>query len=417
MYTLPKECNKCNIKSHKMKYDMYHIENEYKLVVKNNNSLKFHKIIYGNEIDVIDLPQIHNHDFFIQKMLELKNKFLTKSLDIEKLNDIINKWNEINEYFSCEKFIEENTENKKKSSSHILARQIQMSFPEGQLSRNLEELAQEKKIYGQKETEYNKLIMPRNESIKGFYSYLKSNKYLLFFNDQFNKIHMVNGTGYETVNFIKSEMNELILVSDVEFTDEQYKKFSEYFSKNLFIDISEASEYINENIKFNKPSKNKIEKQILKSFDLSDCIEDRIQFTDIYNIIVKENNIHDEKYKRFFKNKLPIVLVNLKLNKKRYTKGVYWYGLKKKIKKCCNNTQNTKYSIMLTGDKIHCKRNKTCSYEDILKKREEEDKTYEFQEKKFTIQNKMDIEPCFELPINTSGSMLEDQFANFITEI
>jgi hypothetical protein len=78
-----------------------------------------------------------------------------------------------------------------------------------------------------------------------------------------------------------------------------------------------------------KLSFGELKRLINKYFVLDNNIENKIKFTNIWNIITKNFNI-SEQYIGYYKHQLPIVLEGMGLSKKRYSDGMYWYGLTEK---------------------------------------------------------------------------------------
>jgi hypothetical protein len=68
---------------------------------------------------------------------------------------------------------------------------------------------------------------------------------------------------------------------------------------------------------------------INKVYTITSNLEDRIQFNDIYKQVLKDIHIKEE-YKSTIYKILPLVLKDIGLEKKRYSTGIYWYGLKYK---------------------------------------------------------------------------------------
>jgi len=92
------------------------------------------------------------------------------------------------------------------------------------------------------------------------------------------------------------------------------------------------------------PNLLQIKQYILNNYNLDNNVEHRIQFTTLLNEIYKGLNVSNEYYE-MLKKSLPLVLVELNLNKKRYSSGFFWYGL---LKKNINNTEPSNFISNIT---------------------------------------------------------------------
>jgi hypothetical protein len=162
------------------------------------------------------------------------------------------------------------------------------------------------------------------------YSYINTrHKYYIIYNVQFNIVQIISDYIY-----IKELLPELEVVNMTNPIDQNI--LLEYINKienTIFIDKEDAINFINNNIlinrNINKPSIASIIEFINTTYTITNDIDDKILFTDIFNIIIVHFKIYDTSYKRYMKNKLPYILQDLQLQKKRYSKGIYWYGLHK----------------------------------------------------------------------------------------
>ena len=79
------------------------------------------------------------------------------------------------------------------------------------------------------------------------------------------------------------------------------------------------------------PNLFEIKKYIENTFEINDNPDNRIQFTNILNNVNKGLCV-PMKFHEMMKKSLPLVLMELGLNKKRYSNGFYWYGMVEKPK-------------------------------------------------------------------------------------
>lgn len=105
------------------------------------------------------------------------------------------------------------------------------------------------------------------------------------------------------------------------------------FNTELFNDKTQFQEKVDMILTRNNkscPNLLKIKQYIIDNYNLDNDVEHRIQFTTLLNEVCKGLNVSSE-YTEMMKKSLPLVLVELNLNKKRYSSGFFWYGLVKKI--------------------------------------------------------------------------------------
>lgn len=104
------------------------------------------------------------------------------------------------------------------------------------------------------------------------------------------------------------------------------------FNSELFNEKVQFQEKVNIILTRNNktcPNLLQIRQYILDNYNLDSDVEHRIQFTTLLNEVSKGLNVSYE-YGEMMKKSLPLVLVELNLNKKRYSGGFFWYGLVKK---------------------------------------------------------------------------------------
>lgn len=110
------------------------------------------------------------------------------------------------------------------------------------------------------------------------------------------------------------------------------RELENLFNTELFNDKAQFQEKVDMILTRNNktcPNLLQIKQYILDNYNLDSDVEHRIQFTTLLNEVSKGLNVASE-YTEMMKKSIPLVLVELNLNKKRYSSGFFWYGLVKK---------------------------------------------------------------------------------------
>jgi hypothetical protein len=158
--------------------------------------------------------------------------------------------------------------------------------------------------------------------------------YNVYFNSQFNRIISTQDIG----DFIahnakfKNLFPELQLVISEKIDATQLNQIKN-LNNDIFVNLEDAksrvNKILNDKIIDSKLSIDEIKELIKKYFDIDTDPEHCIKFTNIWNIISSEIKV-SESYINYIKRQLPGILVDLGLDKKRLSDGIYWYGLVKK---------------------------------------------------------------------------------------
>jgi hypothetical protein len=125
---------------------------------------------------------------------------------------------------------------------------------------------------------------------------------------------------------------ELKYINTIDGTEDDIISLKEALQHNLFFNVEQLEVFVKYyNVKDKVMSEQRLKKFIKKHFNLNNKIEHKIKFTTLFNKITElmllKNNIQEKKK---LKQLLPKVLKSLKLNKKRYKDGNYWYGIELK---------------------------------------------------------------------------------------
>ena len=144
-------------------------------------------------------------------------------------------------------------------------------------------------------------------------------------------------TEYGFIKLLEIETTNTHIETFIKETFENYV-FNNIDELNKTLDIlSRYVELFSKSTKLNEIH-NTEEKQIhafLKSdYIINDDINNKIKFTDLYNIILMTTTLSIDK-KNGLKNRLSTYLKNLGLIKKRYSDGYYYYGIRRKNMEEC----------------------------------------------------------------------------------
>lgn len=147
-------------------------------------------------------------------------------------------------------------------------------------------------------------------------------KYYIYYNNYFNNALMI------TEELDKTVFPELEIVTFIENNNsDNIVQLKEILQKNYFFNIEQIKGYIKSYKLDQQITENKVEEFIKSNFTLNNNIEYKIKFTDIYKQLIKLMNVDNNESKKILKHILPKILKKLKLNKKRYSDGNYWFGI------------------------------------------------------------------------------------------
>lgn len=154
-------------------------------------------------------------------------------------------------------------------------------------------------------------------------------------------------------------------------------ELQELFNTELFNkekDFQEKVDYILTRSNKHCPNLARIKQYIQEQYTLDNNVENRIQFTNLLNEVMRGLNVGTE-YTEIMKKSLPLVLIELNLNKKRYSSGFFWYGMVKKNVIFNNSRMDSIVSQTNTGSS---KSIKDIEQEELIKKNKNEfEKKYE----------------------------------------
>ena len=320
-------------------------------------------IIYINSIDAIKVMKynysnvLSKKNIFLKKVkiqneqmygdINIETVELSNNFDLKKFN-IINEYNFVNNNiikYPSEKFIDYI---KKVSSVYdelykLIICNIEQSNKELILIKgDMEIILKEKKNTESKSKKLKYNMLPGYEKSINYDScyniYTNSDiqlTNLCTINNKYYNIY-INQYTFEVV--IKEKkwipnihyyFPELELVICKKIKNDDIDDIKSKLQNNRFISKENLIEYLNNNIFSTRLNFSKIKKYIIDTYIFTKDKKDRIIFTDIYNEIINGLKIKDN-YKLVVKRALSSILYELNLNKKRYSGGMYWYGLIKK---------------------------------------------------------------------------------------
>ena len=165
------------------------------------------------------------------------------------------------------------------------------------------------------------------------------NTYVVLYNQQFFNALVIEKYLYESVVInadISKYIPEIRLVREINLSNEFSLTECQamlgkqiYYSKN---DINKDLDYFINKSTAEYPSLENIRKYITQTYDIDDNMDNRIQFKNLCDDIFMNLNVA-KKYQECVKRSLPMIFSGLGLSKKRYSEGVFWFGIKRR-----NNT-------------------------------------------------------------------------------
>ena len=139
-----------------------------------------------------------------------------------------------------------------------------------------------------------------------------------------------------TPDILSKYFKELQEISqlNVKITNQLSDSLATLFKNDIFDTFELFEESVNNlitNATDKCPNLFDIKKFIENTYNIDDNPDNRIQFTNILNNVNRGLCV-PTKFHEMMKKSLPLVLMELGLNKKRYSNGFYWYGMVEKPK-------------------------------------------------------------------------------------
>ena len=311
------------------------IDDDNKFVQFNGTTVELKNIITryykSNEVKFVSLP--NKTDLTFLKSLTQPNSFFSNNdFELEEFVEKIVLYNDSVQYFN--KFTLKNNVEVNKQTEPIQLMNFYSRFENNKLDQssilfgykdNKSEL-----ISGYSEDKVNE-PMNINDFNESVLSYKKS--YNIYYNNQFNNICVIEPSEDLLFNYMNELLPELILLfSNCKINMNQFEQFTKV-SKEIFVNAEDAkmkiNKMINDKVIDSKLSIEEMKDLISKYFTINTNPENRVKFTNIWEIISSEIKV-SEPYVSYLKRQLPMILEDLNLMKKRYSDGIYWYGLVKK---------------------------------------------------------------------------------------
>jgi hypothetical protein len=165
------------------------------------------------------------------------------------------------------------------------------------------------------------------------------NTYVVLYNQQFFNALVIEKYLYESV-IINSDISkyipEISLVREINLSNEfSLTECQAMLGKQIYYskdDIIKDLDYFINKSNAEYPSLENIRKYITQTYDIDDNMDNRIQFKNLCDDIFMNLNVA-KKYQECVKRSLPMIFSGLGLSKKRYSEGVFWFGIKRR-----NNT-------------------------------------------------------------------------------
>ena len=289
-----------------------------------NNDIKITSLSYKTDVN------------FIKSMLKPNSFFNNNDFDADEFVEKINEYTKLVEYFNIKsnEKIEVINNTNVPSTSPISSNNTNVpsirpipdfrgSIPDGILSNNdiIEGYTEDKYYEPMNLSDFNDTLL--NSSIK----------YNIYYNNQFNNIFII-GTDDDMQlplhnNQLLQEFSLLFSNYKLDISQEERLKLCKEILVNEDDAKTKINKMMNDTIIDSKLSINEMKELITKYFTITTNLENRVRFTNIWEIITSKLKI-SEPYVAYLKRQLPVILEDLKLQKKRYADGIYWYGLVKK---------------------------------------------------------------------------------------
>jgi len=162
------------------------------------------------------------------------------------------------------------------------------------------------------------------------------NKYVVLYNSQFFNTVVIEKHLYETVitdTETERYIPEIEVVREIVLSNEfSLNECRALLSKQIYYtksDINKDLDYFMNKSTGDYPSLENIRQYIQQAYELDNNCENRIQFKNLCDDIFLNLNVA-KKYQECVKRSLPMIFAGLGLEKKRYSEGVFWFGIKRR---------------------------------------------------------------------------------------
>ncbi len=303
---------------------LFKIDETYKITIitaDKNKIINLNKLIYGDKITYSSI-KIHNKllicypELFTEYGL-FENEIYDENEIAKTINDLSNLLTATNKVLLNKHTVELKTDNSNNydfNKFNLVS--VQDNFQKTNMDTSYAQNDKQNIIGFNFSTDYNmyKDISNYHDYYVLYNRYFLSTKFIK--TDEINKIQLDKHFPELKILAIINVKNEML----DELKDQLYNITDEDFIS------SKLDSFINK--KTVKPTFDMLKNIINKVFKRTSDINDRIQFNTIYTYVINELNksICDED-KTIVTKLLPLVLKDIGLEKKRYSTGIFWYGL------------------------------------------------------------------------------------------
>jgi len=338
------------------------IDEEFKFIISNKKSdiiKDLHDLIYKDYNILWSINDISQYTKqFIESNIqnEENNGFYQNLEDLDKLKQILNNLNSslssFQSYFKIDITNKDKDKDKDKDKGFAdISNKTNISTRLGDpLSKNMEfrklpsiwnansflegkiQIKEDNNLIDLDSGSYNKELLSYNDiSLGNLYSIVKEkNSCFIYYNKHYNNVITLDK------NIDLDIFPELKYINTIDGAKDDIENLKEALEHNFFFNIEQLEVFVKYyNVKDKKMTQQKLKKFIKKNYNLNDKLQDKIKFTILFNQIIEVMLLKEDKIqeKKEIKQLLPIVLKSLKLSKKRYKDGNYWYGIELKKKK------------------------------------------------------------------------------------
>lgn len=334
-------------------YTLFKIDETFKIINNfNESSIKYHELIYGNNIQYLPL-QLHPQVLkYFENIIDEYGFFNNDVYDIDNICRVLNDLTLT--YYNADKIM--NITTKEPINNKIVKTQIPIPM---EYKKNTES----SEVVG---------IDTYNDSLNLCYINdmeinINRREYYIIFNRFFLKSMIIKKKDFEK-EIMDECFPELVLINCINLTNEEMNTVKEqiiniHYEKELKEKSLLFMNIYNKNKKWSDelPTFDTLKLYINSTYNINNNIENRIQFNDIYTKLLKDMKIKKEEYKSTVHKLLPLVLKDIGLDKKRYSQGVFWYGLEVKKIDLFDNYQRL---VAVFNNNPHLENIKCSEYDD-----------------------------------------------------
>ena len=304
------------------------IDDDYKIIQSCNiTKLQIEQIIisyYTNLIIEVFEFKINASDL-LNQMIQSNSFLKVNIIDIEEFKLKLQQYDDVTKYFNKHMDCKVSDSTKVRVSTNVSDSTKVSATTKINDSDKINNIYDSEKIIGYSKRNNYHFINSNNSLLDG------GNHYNIYYNDQFNNIIIVSENDdyiYKNTK-LSNYFPELKFLINSQLSEKQLKEIKDLIGE-IFVNFEDATDKIdrilNEKVINSKLTIDEIKKLINKYFTLNSNIKDCVKFTNILNTINSEIKVSDS-YVNYIKRQLPHILLDIGLQKKRNSDGIYWYGL------------------------------------------------------------------------------------------